>query len=317
MNLEEYLMMCSGKKDNYNKVDTMNAIEVQLITLFMSIAIHRYKWQGLPEEILPYNLEKIINFYGQAVVFKIESGKYVVASATNQGNLDIYGEPVSVIPIAVNGYNFERVNVSNTIDNTGNVVTPNAVLIKNNLNSVPTFFLLKPIIERLCFIWESLGINECLSRVKAILHANKDIAGVMKSEINKILGSKTSIPIVSEKVNVLKEIEKVDFNVRYEPSEYWQDFDNTFALACQVTGITTNLNNHKKERLLTGEIESNDELTTIVEDTNLEFRKIACEKINKMFGVKWQVDNKIPQAKMTKPDDNKSNLDTENNTPTK
>ena len=316
MTIEEYLMFLEGKKDNYNKLNTMNEIEVQLITLFMSIAIHRYEWKGLPKEIKPYNLEKILNYYGQGVFFKIEGGKYVVASATNQGNLDIYGEPVTVVPIAINGYSFDRVNVSDALDNTGNIVSKNAVLIKNNLNSVPTFFLLKPIIERLCFIWQSLGINEGLSRIKAILHANKDIAGVMKSEINKILGSRNGIAVVSEKVNVLKDIEKVDFNVQYNPSDYWEDFDNTFALACQVTGITTNLKNHKKERLLTGEVESNDELTTITEDTNLEFRKLACESINELFGLSVSVDNKISQAKMTKPSDN-SNLDTKNDTPTK
>lgn len=299
---------------NSNKLDGMNMIKTQLIVLFMSLAEHQFEWKGLPEEIPSWCLERVLNFYGQGVFFKHEEyNQYLITSFANTSMLNIYGEPTSGNAIAINGYNFGIKNVSSRIGSNGELLEQNAVLIKNNDLSCSSYFMIKPIIDRLIFIWESLGINEGLSRIKAIIHANKNVGSALKGEMKKIIGDGSAVAVINEKNNILDSIEKVDLNVEYKPDAYWQDFDKTFALACQFVGITTNMASQKKERLLTGEIESNDELTTIVEDTRLTFRKLACEEINKLYGLNVSVDNKVSESKMTKPEDNtpqqKSTLD--------
>ena len=85
----------------------------------------------------------------------------------------------------------------------------------------------------------------------------------------------------------------------------WEDFDKTFQFALQLCGITTNVSSGKKERLIVSEVESNDELTTLAEDTRLEFRKQACEEIKELFGLDVQVENKVQDVKPTQPQDNK------------
>ena len=117
------------------------------------------------------------------------------------------------------------------------------------------------------------------------------------------------IPVVSEKTNILKEIEKLDFNIEYEPDKYWEDFDKCFATLCQWLGITTNLSQNKKERLIVSEVESNDELTTISEDARLSFRKLGCEQAKELFGLDISCENKVPDVKATQPMDNQE-LDT-------
>ena len=213
----------------YDKLDKMQKIEVQMFTFIMGIINEQFKWEGLPPEIKPYNLEKVLNFYGQGVLFQHESGSYVFANAVNSSSLNIYGEPCEVQPVAINGKSFDRVYVNTTLDETGNIREQNAVLIKNNLFSVPTYFIVKPFIEHLCFIWESKGINAGLSRIKAIVHANKNLASTIRGELKKIIGSASMIPVVSEKVEMMKEIEKLDFNIEYTPDVYWEDFDKTIA----------------------------------------------------------------------------------------
>ena len=286
----------------YEKLSTMKKIEFQMFVLFMGIFNTQFKWTGLPKEIKAYNLEKILNFYGQAVFFKY-GDDYLVCSCANTSLLNIYGEPVEVLPIALNGITFERVNVSNSIDSDKKVVLKNAVRIRNNLTCTPTYFLIKPFIEKLCFIWESMGINAGLSRVKYLLHANKQLASAMKTELKKLVGGSECIPVVNEKVNVMKEIEKLDFNIPYEPDQYWEDFDKTFHFICEMGGITTNISNGKKERLIVSEVESNDELTTLCEDTRLEFRKEGCEEIKEVFGLSLSVENKVQEVKPTSPVD--------------
>lgn len=285
-------------RKDYEKLSTMQQIEVQMFTLFMSLSIHQYKWEGLPKEIKPYNLERVLNLYGQGVIFKIGED-FVITNAVNSSKLNIYGEPTEVNAVAINGRNFGNKYVNTTIGESGQVNEQNAVLIKNNLFSVSTYFLLKPFIDHLCFIWESKGINLALSRLKCLIHANKNLASTIKTEVKRIIGSRDAVPVINEKTNILNEIEKVDFNIDYQPDEYWKDFDKTFALICQVVGITTNLSQDKKERLIISEVESNDELTTIVEDTRLEYRELAVEQVNELFGVNWSVKNKVQEVKPT------------------
>ena len=297
----------------YEKLDKMQRIEVQLFIYIFGILNEQFKWEGLPKEIKPYNLEKVLNMYGQGVLFKVNDNNYAFCNAVNTNMLNIYGEPAEVQPVAINGMTFDRVRVNTKLDETGEIEMQNAVLIKNNLTSTPTYAMVKPLVEELAFIWQSKGINAGLSRVKALIHANKNNASAIRQQLKSILGSSSMIPVVSEKTSILKEIEKLDFNVEYEPDKYWQDFDKTFATLCQWVGITTNLSQDKKERLIVSEVESNDELTTISEDARLSFRKLGCKQAKELFGLELSCENKIPNVKATQPMDNEPEPTNEEN----
>ena len=315
---DEILNVLKNDGAGYNKLSEMNKISFQMLLLFLTIATERYEWKGLPKEIKPYQLEKILNLFGQAVFFKV-GNKYVVTQAVNSSLLNIYGEPTQVQPVALNGKSFPLVRVYEDVEQVNGKyveMKKDGVLIKNNIYSIPTYALIKPMIDRLCFIWESAGINAGLSRVLALVHCNKDISGVVKSEIGKIMGgTRNGLAIVSDKSNVLEKIEKLDLKVEYVPDKYWEDFDNTFNLICEVVGITTDMNKAKKERVLTAQVESNDELTSIVAKGYLGYRKNSCEEINELYGLSMSVDE-YTQIKSTKPLDNKKLVNGEENTPT-
>ena len=296
-------MLNNGR--DYEKLDKMQKIQVQLFIYIFGIINEQFKWTGLPKEIKPYNIEKVLNMYGQGVLFKPDgSDQYAFCNAVNTNMLNIYGEPCEVQPIAVNGMSFDRVVVNTTLGINGEIKEQNAVLIKNNLTSTPTYAMIKPLVEEMAFIWESKGINAGLSRVKVLLHANKNISSTIRQQLKSIIGSASAIPVVSEKVNVLDAIEKLDFNVEYTPEKYWEDFDKTFATICEWLGITTNLSQEKKERLIVSEVESNDELTTISEDARLSFRKLGCDGAKELFGLDMSCENKVPDVKATQPMDN-------------
>lgn len=291
----------------YNKLGDMNKISFQMLLLFLTIATERYEWKGLPKEIAQWNLEKILNLYGQAVLFKV-GDKYLVTQAVNSSLLNVYGQPTRVQPVALNGKSFPVQQVYDDVEEKDGkyvAVKRSGVLIKNNMFSLPTYALIKPMVDRLCFIWESAGINAGLSRVLALVHCNKDISGVVKSEIGKIMGgTRNGLAIISDKSNVLDKIEKLDLKIDYTPDKYWEDFDNTFNLICEVVGITTDMNKAKKERVLTAQVESNDELTSVVAKGYLGFRKLACEEAKEVFGLKMSC-KEYKQIKSTKPTDNK------------
>lgn len=309
MNNEDLMLqVLTNDGAGYNKLSEMNKITFQMLLLFLTIATERYEWKGLPKEISQWNLEKILNLYGQAVIFKVGE-KYLVTQAVNSSLLNVYGQPMQVQPVALNGRSFPLVQVYDDVkqDKNGKLVEvkKNGVLIKNNMFSLPTYALIKPMVDRLCFIWESAGINAGLSRVLALVHCNKDISGVVKSEIGKIMGgTRNGLAIISDKSNVLDKIEKLDLKVEYVPDKYWEDFDNTFNLICETIGITTDMNKAKKERVLTAQVESNDELTSIVAKGYLGFRKLGCEEMNDLFSLDMSCEE-YKDIKSTKPLDNK------------
>ena len=291
-----------NRQQDYERLDRMQKIEVQLFLYIFGVINEQFKWEGLPEGIKPYNVEKILNLYGQGVLFKV-GDSYAFCNAVNSNSLNIYGEPRQVQPIAINGKAFDRVWVGSEVAD-GEIKEQNAVLIKNNLTSTPTYAMIKPLVEELAFIWQSKGINAGLSRIKALLHANKSNASSIKQQLKSIIGSSTMIPVVSEKTNMLENIEKLDFNVEYTPEKYWEDFDKCFATLWGWLGITTNLSQEKKERLIVSEVESNDELTTISEDARLSFRKLGCKQANELFSLSSSCNNKVPDTKATQPMDN-------------
>ena len=53
-----------------------------------------------------------------------------------------------------------------------------------------------------------------------------------------------------------------------------------------------NANTDKRERLVTNEVDSNNEMIQINSDVMLETRKQACEEINKMFGLNISVERR-------------------------
>jgi len=318
MNNDEILRILCNDGAGYNALSEMNKIKFQMLILFLTISTERYEWKGLPKEIEQWNLEKILNLFGQAVLFKV-GANYIVTQAVNSSLLNVYGQPTEVQPVALNGKSFPRVRVYDDIVEVKGkleVAKKNAVLIKNNMYSLPTYAMIKPMVDRLCFIWESAGINAGLSRVLALIHCNKDISGVVKSEIGKIMGgTRNGLAIVSDKSNILEKIEKLDLKIEYTPEKYWEDFDNTFNLICECIGITTDMNKAKKERVLTAQVESNDELTSIVAKGYLGFRKIACEQSKEVFGLSLSVDE-YKQIKSTKPTDNQELVNGQKDTPT-
>ena len=97
----------SGK--GYEKLDKMQKIELQMFVFILGIINEQFKWEGLPPEIKPYNVEKVLNLYGQGVLFKVDgTDQYAFCNAVNSAMLNIYGEPCEVQPIAVNGMSFPR-----------------------------------------------------------------------------------------------------------------------------------------------------------------------------------------------------------------
>lgn len=296
-----------GKKRN--KLDSMNTIQVQLFMFFLQLANRLFEYKNLPDEIEPYVIERQLFFYGQSVFFERNNVKMLLPCANN-GTLNLYAQPIRVIPIGMAGYSFDEVWVRDEyqLPDMNLLHNKDAVIIKNNELSMSTYALIKPFVEKLAYIWESMGINNALSRIKYLVKANKDLAPAIKTQINDILGNKSPIAVVNDKKNLMSDMEKLDFDVAYTPKEYWYDFDKTFNIILTLLGIDNNMESEKKERLLVDEVNSNNLLVTMSLETRKHFREYAVGEINKMFNTTIEVVTKdLDTQEMGRGDKEKEN----------
>lgn len=280
-----------GGKKKRNKLDSMNSISVQLYMFFLQLANRQIVYKNLPDDIEPYTIERQLFFYGQSVFFQ-KGGVNILIPCANNGSLNLYAQPIRVVPIGMAGYSFPEVWVRDEYElpEMKLLHSKDAIIVKNNELSMSTYAQIKPFVEKLSFIWESLGINNGLSRIKYLLKANKDLAPTIMSEINSIIGSRTGIAVISDKKSVMSDLEKLDFGIAYNPKDYWYDFDKTFNFILSLLGIKNNSESQKKERMVSDEVDSNEELVDLALQTRLEFREYAFKQINKMFGTNIQVE---------------------------
>ena len=273
-------------------------MRVQIQLLVREMAIQMFRYEGLPEEIDFDMIERVLTDRGSGCFFEVGS-KYLFLPCTMDGNLNLYGRPKSVHPLAYNGVSFQTRYIIddyffNDTDKTAVLKHKrDAVLVRNNTDGLGTLSLLQPIIDKLCYILQSSNINSALSRVKAVIHANKDNAERIKSSIQSLVGSYSPWIVTGEKSN--DEIMVESFNVsgntevEYTPDKYWLDFTNTWDLLLTFLGVDNKMATEKKERLVTAEVDANNVSIQLFRDRMFDHRQHAVDEINKLFNLSVKV----------------------------
>lgn len=275
-------------------------IENILMQLFKNLTIKMFKWSNVPEEIPFYAIEKLIFYSGQVVFFSV-GGKYFVQSCAVGQDINIYGESVQATPIAPNGTPWNQVQIRPLmkIDDNNNTVTikeQDAVLIKNNIDSLSSYVIIEPFVKRLAYIFNSIGVVGALSRIKCLLKASPKQKAVIEKELKNLFDSPSPVFVVGDK-GIVDQMETIDLGVDSNVDNQWFDFDKTFSYLLMFCGIDSNLGVDKKERLISGEVESSNQIIELFRKTMLEFRQKAVEKINELYGlnisVEFDYENKL------------------------
>lgn len=264
---------------------TWTSIKDNLYLLFTEMSLQMFQYKNLPKEIPDYMLEYSLLRFGQAVFFE-KGGHYFCLPCVNQGGLSIYGEPYKVNAIAINGGMFVEGLITRPTDENGNIIKVNSVWIKNNIYNISTLGIMQPIINRLDYLWKTMGINTAMTRAQYILQCSQNAKSVVKREMDRLLDCENPFMLVQDK-DFTDTMEKGILNtkVEYLCDKYWFDFDKLFTYLCTFLGINTNFSSQKKERVVIAEVEVNNELINYFKDSMKNFRLKAVDEINEMYGL--------------------------------
>ena len=111
------------------------------------LAMARFKWENLPEEIDQRFLEMTLNEYAMgAFFFDDVAQRYVFLPAMINGDYNIYNDPIQYRVWAINGYQRE-------------LTMENSVIVYNNMIKSPTFPWLDYYAEQLYEIDQARRVN--------------------------------------------------------------------------------------------------------------------------------------------------------------
>ena len=212
-------------------------------------------------------LEQSLYTYGKACFVKDKELGFLVLNANPNDKLNIYN-----LPTKVNAWSYEY-NKTYNIDD--------IVYIMNNDLEKPTFSSLEFFAYRLYDIERIIDTNLNAQRTPVLIEGDTKTILTLKNVYKEYSGNTPFIFgnkqfDISNKLNVLKTeapylIDKLDTHKH-----------QIFNEALTILGID-NANTDKKERLITNEVESNEQLINYYLNCWYKTRKKACDEINEKF----------------------------------
>lgn len=239
---------------------------------FKMIAINMFEWSGLPEGIEEKHLEQYLFDYGTAIFFKDPSMSYMCLKADQSANLNVYGEPLGWWATGFNYHEYYEAD--------------ECVIISNNKLRVPTDQFIMFYANKLTEAERTMDVNVKTCKMPFIFACDdKDLLS-FKQIFAKIDGNEPVIyadkGLNMDSLNVLKT--GVSF-MGNDLQDYKHTVENELLTFLGVNNVAVD----KKERLITDEAESNDEMIRAFCDIQLESREKACEAINKKYGLNVSV----------------------------
>lgn len=237
---------------------------------FKRLLMSMFEWDNLPDGISSRFIEDKLFYNGLLIFYKSpQLGFYVVAQATPIG-LNDYEEPTGYRAFGVNKIN-EYVKPSDCVP------IWNDMFVEGNVANV-NFFA-----KSLSNIKKTFDVN--LEQLK-----NPNIISCpegQKETVKSVMSQKTDgVPyiFVNEDFNELNHVNVFDLKIHNHTKEL-QDV----AMTIENEGMTffgiNNVNILKKERLITGEAEQNNEQITFNKKSMYRARKTAVKKINEKFNL--------------------------------
>ena len=239
------------------------------------LSMSMFEWSGLPDSISKRFLEKTLFQQGKAVFCDASKRGLglLCLPGTVSGQLNVYGEPINMM---VHGVNFAE-----------NYTLDECVLIKNNYLLKPTIYTIQLYAQRLYEVERSIDTNIKGQKFPRLIKGSERQQLTLKNIYNQYDGN---APVIYIDTSLNKDAFTVlNTETPYVADKLLQYKHDLWNECLSFLGIN-NANTDKKERLITDEVESNNQQIQLSADIMLMCRKEAALEINEMFGLNVSVE---------------------------
>lgn len=237
-----------------------------------------FKWTGLPNGIPEKFIEKTLFEFGVCVFFDHPTLGLMVAKLTQKGTINYYDEPTSV---QAYGVGLDPIDID----------FDKCVLIRNNDMLLPTSLTNYLYSCRLTEVERTLDVNIKAQKFPNIVQCNDKQLLTMKNIIKKWKGNEPFI-VADKKVN-MEDMKVLNTSAPFVSDKLLIYKHNLWNEYMTFLGLN-NANTDKRERLISDEANSNNQLIEASFNVMFHQRKLACEQINAMFGTHINVEARNP-----------------------
>lgn len=284
-----------GKKpsyrNNYQFIDNMLVNDetfMDYLNRFKKVALSIFEWVNLPSTMDAIWLEKCLYYFGQATLLKDKNYGFINTKCSANGDLNIYG-----LPTSFNCYSFEYQKVRKLY--TGLITGLSdaqkeardyyeCILVQNNWERIPTSTSMELFALRLYEAEQASFVNIKAQKTPVLLIVDEKQRLTMENLYSQYDGNRPFI--FGDKKNLnpdsLKCLKTDAPFVADRIMEYKKEIWNEALTFLGVNNIMID----KKERLITDEANSNNELINLNLQSYLAPRQKACDQFNEKFGLK-------------------------------
>ena len=239
---------------------------------FKLIAINMFEWRGLPDTINEKHVESFLFDHGKAIFFRDRDMAHMCLQADNGEGLNVYGEPLGWWATGSNYHAYYDAD--------------ECVIISNNKLRIATNDITTLYANKLTEIERTADVNVKSCKTPYIFACDDKDVLTFKQIFAKINGNEPAI--FADRGLNLDSLRVFQTGVKFLGNEL-QDYKHTVENELLTFLGVNNVSVDKKERLITQEAESNDQLIKSFCDIQLEARERACREINNMFGLNVSV----------------------------
>ena len=275
-------------RNNYKFTDSLvvnDATYIDYLERFKRIALSMFEWVNLPKSMNARWLERCLYHNGQASLLKDEKFGFINTNCSSGGYINIYG-----LPTKVNCYSFEYqaertlYTGLNPIEDEKAKDTEECILVLNNWEGIPTCSTMELFAYRLYEAQRTCDVNIIAQKTPVMVIVDEKQRLLMENLYNQYNGNQPFIFGDKEQLSadgLLKAIRTDAPFIADKVTDYKKEIWNE---ALTYLGIN-NIMVDKKERLITDEANSNNELINLNLQSFLAPRLEACRLFNEKFGL--------------------------------
>ena len=244
------------------------------------IILSMFEWKNLPDTMNARYLEMCLYYKGQAAMLYDENYGFINTHAVDSGYINIYGLP-TLINCFSYSYNTQRnLYVADSEENAEK--DKECILVMNTFERIPTCSTIELFAMRLAEAQRTADVNIKAQRTPVLVYGTKEQELTLKNMYAQYDGNapviygnkdnlansglqaiKTEAPYIADKI------------IEYK-KEIWNEF---------LTYIGVSNLDEKKERMISTEANSNNEVINLNLETFLAPRKQACKEFKEKYGI--------------------------------
>ena len=242
------------------------------------ICLSMFDWVNLPSSMNARFIEMCLYYQGQAALLYDDDYGYINTMAADGGYINIYGLPTEVMCYS---YRFNQ-RRSLFMTDTGEEKGKECILVMNNYERVPTQATVTLFAARLAEAQRTADVNIKAQRTPILITTDQKQYFTLKKMYEEYDGNTPAIFADKNLISpdALKAMKTDAPFICNDIYQYKREIWNEFLTFMGIQNLS-----EKRERLITGEVDSNNELLNLNLQALLIPRKEACKQFNEKYGL--------------------------------